>query len=241
MAQVQLVSKQMSAQHTEVTNRVDEVKTNEISNKLGIKTMKEDIETLTKLMKTNFKGVKQDLKDETKKLFEQNTNTKMSLGSTIADVEEKLNQTSNKLEDEVQNFNDETFALQGSVADLNEELTKLATRSNMWDIIQKKLEHHVKSLGKECTALEEGASSSKPTTLSLALQRYLAGNTQRIAKLIATKADFEVSEISAAIHGKMRGSIIFSHPICCSPFAPPRPATLRSPLLAGDQEDCHFQ
>ena len=63
----------------------------------------------------------------------------MSLGSSIADVEEKLTQTSNKLEDEVQNFNDETFAVQGAIADLNEELTKLATRSNMWDVIQKKV------------------------------------------------------------------------------------------------------
>lgn len=192
MAQVQLVSKQMSAQHTDVTNRVEELKTNEIANKLGIKTMKDNIEQLTKFMRGNIVEVKKEIKDETKKLFEQNTNTKMSLGSSIADVEEKLSQTINKLDDEVQNFNDETFAVQGSIADLNEELTKLATKSNMWDAIEKKLEHHVRTLGKECTTLEEGASSSKPTTLSLPLQRYLAGNTQRIAKLIATKADFEV-------------------------------------------------
>jgi hypothetical protein len=62
----------------------------------------------------------------------------------------------------------------------------------MWDVMESKLQNHVLTLSKECTKLEETVSSSKPTLLSEELQRYLAGNTQRIAKLVCTKADFEV-------------------------------------------------
>ena len=48
----------------------------------------------------------------------------------------------------MQNFEDGNFSLQGAIADLNDDLNKLATRSEMWDVIQAKLEHHVKTLGK---------------------------------------------------------------------------------------------
>ena len=192
ISQMELISKQLDGKHTEITNRVDELKAGEVANKLGIKTIKEDVENLMKMFNGTLEGVKKESRDNNVKLIEQNMQTKLSLGSSIADLEEKLNVTNKQLDDEVQNFSDENFSMQGAIADLSDDLTKLATRSNMWDAIAKKLDHHVKTLGQECANLEESASSSKPTLLSIDLQRYLAGNTQRIAKLIATKADFEV-------------------------------------------------
>jgi len=89
-------------------------------------------------------------------------------------------------------MDDANITTQGMIADLEEAHKKLATRDKMWDQIEAKLSHHVMTLGKECTNLEETVSSSKPTNLGPELQRYLAGNTQRIAKLVCTKADFEV-------------------------------------------------
>ena len=82
--------------------------------------------------------------------------------------------------------------MQNSIVDLNEELVKLATRDEMWDVIETKLNNHVKSISDRCGELEESVSSSKPTVMGVGLQRYLAGNCQRIAKLVATKADFVV-------------------------------------------------
>ncbi|GMH55713.1 hypothetical protein TrST_g11605 [Triparma strigata] len=192
MAQVQLVSKQMNTANVEITNRIDEVSTNAAAAKVGVRELKESVEQLTKLMNASFATAKKEQEDSTAKIAEQAASTKSGLNSAIAELHDQLKVTNTTVTDQAQDFEDSNFALQGAIADLNDDLNKLATKSELWDVIQAKLDHHVKTLGKECTQLEESVSSSKPTVLPMNLQRYLAGNTQRIAKLVATKADFEV-------------------------------------------------
>ncbi len=192
MAQVQLVSTQMNTKNTEFTNRIEEMTSIQHSTKIGVKALQDNINDITKKLHQSIEGLKKENKDNTVKAIETTEKVKLNLSSAIADLDERLQKQAQSLEDEVQNFSDENIAIQGTIADLNDDLNKLATKAELWDIIEAKLDHHVKTLGKECTELEESVSSSTPTVLSMHLQRYLAGNTQRIAKLLATKADFEV-------------------------------------------------
>ncbi|GMH78339.1 hypothetical protein TL16_g07764 [Triparma laevis f. inornata] len=192
MAQVQLVSKQMNSANTETTKRIEEVSTNAFAAKVSIKELKDNQEQLTKLMNTNMAAMKKEQEDSTVKITGEAAKSKDGLNSAISELHDQLKVTNTSVIDQAQDFEDSNFALQGAIADLNDDLNKIATKDKLWDVIQAKLHHHIKTLGTECTQLEESVSSSKPTVLPMQLQRYLAGNTQRIAKLIATKADFEV-------------------------------------------------
>jgi len=192
MAQVQLVSTQMSSKNQEFSGRMEDIDQQQMMNGGSIKGLRDELGERTDRLQALFDGLKKETTAFSTEMKTQHLTTKQSLTSNLSEIEEKLSKQATTLEDEVQNFNDESFNMQGTITGLNDDLLKLATRDKLWDVIDAKLSHHVKTLGKECSALEETASSSKPAVMSVHLQRYLAGNTQRIAKLVCTKADFEV-------------------------------------------------
>ena len=177
-------------QFVEMRNNFSDLSGQTTSNNMGIKGLKMSLEKMEVGTATLIESFKKEQKAASLKLIEQSTQVKVNLTSAIADVKETLKNHMKETGDTLQNVEDESITMQNSIVDLNEELNKLATRENMWEQMEVKLQNHIKTISDQCSELEESVSSSKPTVMSQGMQRYLAGNCQRIAKLLATKADF---------------------------------------------------
>ena len=184
--------KDVQGQTKDLVERFEDMSDVTNRNKAGLMAMDDSIHDLKALIASSVENLKKETKEANTKVLEQSDKTKSFLTSSIADVVESAKYQQTSMEDELQNINDENVSMQSAIADVTDDINKLATREEMWDVIETKLTHHVKTLSKECTILEEAVQSNKPQNLPPHLQRYLAGNTQRIAKLLATKADFEV-------------------------------------------------
>lgn len=68
--------------------------------------------------------------------------------------------------------------------------------------------------------------------LPLDLQQYIAGNTQRVAKLLAQQADFEVPRLNYSIHGMRSLDHVVSMGFLCSFSVTTTTALLKAPLRA---------
>jgi len=169
----------MDKQMVETRNIYSDLSGQTTANNMGIKGLRDglaEMETSTMQLINSFK---KEQKTAGLKMIEQNSNMKSSLTSAIADVKETLKQHTKETADTLQNVEDEAITMSNSLIDLNEELTKLATRENMWEQMETKLQQHIKTISDQCSDLEETVSSSKPTVMSIKLQRTQAERAKR--------------------------------------------------------------
>ncbi|CAN0265947.1 unnamed protein product, partial [Laminaria digitata] len=68
----------------------------------------------------------------------------------------------------------------------------LSCRDLFWEAIVHKLRAHAEAFADVSCRVEAASEEQDRFFLTTELQQYVAGNTQRVAKLIAQQADFEV-------------------------------------------------
>jgi hypothetical protein len=85
------------------------------------------------------------------------------------------------------------IALLTMVRAMDNTVSALATKDRRWDRVDAQCKAHAQSLGKKLVQFESRASVSEPFSMAMDEQKSLAGVCQMVAKLIATKADFEIT------------------------------------------------
>ncbi|CAM9146616.1 unnamed protein product, partial [Ectocarpus sp. 4 AP-2014] len=78
------------------------------------------------------------------------------------------------------------------VKKLERSLFVLSSRDLFWEEVGTKLKAHAEAFADASCRVEATSEEQDRFVLTVELQQYIAGNTQRVAKLICQKADFEV-------------------------------------------------
>ena len=78
--------------------------------------------------------------------------------------------------------------------ELRDSFSTLVTKESFWDVMEKRSAWHADRLAKYCNDTESTCSSSAAPRLTGESQKHMSGHAQRIAKVIAAKADATVLE-----------------------------------------------
>ena len=112
--------------------------------------------------------------------------------SSIKDIMEALRQRWMDANDEMKRLASSNISLATIVRQMESAMQAFISHEGAWDRIDIELREHEKSLATHCNGLEASIQQKRVFMLPNAEQKFLAGNTQRIAKHIADKADHEV-------------------------------------------------
>ncbi|CAN0270172.1 unnamed protein product [Ascophyllum nodosum] len=110
----------------------------------------------------------------------------------MAEVAEVVREQQQRLEDSSWRMEKANIGLTMLVRKLERSVHLLSTRGFFWEAIGSKLNAHAEAFGDASWKVETTSDQQNRFVLTLELQQYVAGNTQRVAKLIAQQADFEV-------------------------------------------------
>ncbi|CAM9323103.1 unnamed protein product, partial [Discosporangium mesarthrocarpum] len=113
--------------------------------------------------------------------------------STLEGVGQLLSQQGDDNSSKVTNLQRSNISMANMVRRLDAAVHALSTRDLFWEAVEVKLSAHQKSVGDICLQVEETTLKRRSRlTLPKDAQTCLAGDMQRVAKLISTKADYEV-------------------------------------------------
>ncbi|CAM9223121.1 unnamed protein product, partial [Ectocarpus sp. 6 AP-2014] len=115
-----------------------------------------------------------------------------------------LGKTSTKLVKDIDNFKaengDRMTSLERSnvsvvttMRRLQRSLDALATKEGRWDRLEVQTKRHVQVLGGHLADLEGAATCAEPFSLGPAMQKHVSAVSQMVAKIVATRADYEVT------------------------------------------------
>ena len=102
MAQVQLVSKQMTTKNQEFDTRVEEMNTAQSTTQVVVQSVKENVEEFVEKLQKQINSLKKDVEDKNKLLTTMQMSTKQKLSSNLSELDEKISKMTQRLEDEVQ-------------------------------------------------------------------------------------------------------------------------------------------
>ncbi|CAM9243513.1 unnamed protein product, partial [Ectocarpus fasciculatus] len=92
------------------------------------------------------------------------------------------------------------------VKKLERSLFVLSSRDLFWEEVGTKLKAHAEAFADASCRVEVTSEEQDRFVLTVELQQYIAGNTQRVAKLICQKADFEVIQKLTASTNTEKGA-----------------------------------
>ncbi|CBJ33731.1 myosin-like antigen [Ectocarpus siliculosus] len=121
-----------------------------------------------------------------------------------ADQQASLGKTSTKLVKDIDHFKaengDRMTSLERSnvsvvttMRRLQRSLDALATKEGRWDRLEVQTKRHVQVLGGHLADLEGAATCAEPFSLGPAMQKHVSAVSQMVAKIVATRADYEVT------------------------------------------------
>eukprot|EP00752_Nemacystus_decipiens_P016768 g15005.t1 len=121
-----------------------------------------------------------------------------------ADQQEDWSKTSKTLVDEVEVYKADTadrmtslersnVSVVTSMRRLQKSFDALATKEGRWDRLEVQTKRHVQVLGGHLAEMEGAATCAEPFSLSPAMQKHLSAVAQMVAKIMATRADYEVT------------------------------------------------
>eukprot|EP00903_Cladosiphon_okamuranus_P010191 g9650.t1 len=121
-----------------------------------------------------------------------------------ADQQASWSKTSKALVDEVEVYKAENgdrmtslersnVSVVTSMRRLQKSLDALATKEGRWDRLEVQTKRHVQVLGGHLAEMEGAATCAEPFSLAPAMQKHLSAVSQMMAKIVATRADYEVT------------------------------------------------
>ncbi|CAM9153187.1 unnamed protein product, partial [Hapterophycus canaliculatus] len=121
-----------------------------------------------------------------------------------ADQHASSRKTSKALSNEVETFKTENgdrmtslersnVSVVTTMRHLQRSVNALATKEGRWDRLEVQTTQHVQVLGEHLAEMEGAASYTESFSLSPATQKHLSAVSQMVAKIMATRADYEVT------------------------------------------------
>jgi len=163
----------------------------------SMQTVKSGSEVLAQSLKNSMDKLSIELGLKIQDTVQLVGRNKVTMDSLFSGLERRTNQ----IGDQMSSVEKSNIAIAAIARQVEGSLRVLITKHLFWEGVQAKLQAHCYAMGDQCCMLESESSSSKPFSLSAEYQQYLAGNSVRIAKFLAIRADFEtIKQISANKH-----------------------------------------
>ncbi|CAN0150297.1 unnamed protein product, partial [Ectocarpus sp. 4 AP-2014] len=136
--------------------------------------------------------------------FDSHVKSSRAFIKMAADQQASLGKASKNLVKDIDNFKaengDRMTSLERSnvsvvttMRRLQRSLDALATKEGRWDRMEVQTKRHVQVLGGHLADLEGAATCAEPFSLGPAMQKHLSAVSQMVAKIVATRADYEVT------------------------------------------------
>eukprot|EP00903_Cladosiphon_okamuranus_P008557 g8211.t1 len=151
--------------------------------------------------------------------------------ATLAEVATAVREQQQQREESSKRVERANLGLTVLVKKLERSLFVLSSKGLFWEAMGNKLKAHAEAFADASCRVEAASEEQDRFVLTTELQHYVAGNTQRVAKLICQKADFEVAmskyrsvDVGNTLFGKVK--LDPSCIACDRPFGPAGQATL---------------
>ena len=125
-------------------------------------------------------------------IMDESRKHKIDIDEAVDGVVERVAESLTVARERIERLERGNIGLTGIVRQIDATVSAISRKDKFWEVLEARLRWHVSDMTSHCCEVESAASAQRDVLLPYDVQKHLAGNTQRIAKILATKSDFEV-------------------------------------------------